>query len=160
MRCGDPGTLGRAILILGLALSLKHSGNQDKRGCIVTEMNGIAQKRNMSTWLQPDKKCFLLSIIKSTSRFLPGCVQEKSWLSSTNLSGDKISAVPHQVKDERNANGCGGPGTVTSQTDLCFPDLIYTVYKITSMQQIQERSPAENIQWPFGYFGISHKSSA
>lgn len=26
-----------------------------------------------------------------------------------------------QVKDDRNANGCVGSGTVTSQIDLCFP---------------------------------------
>lgn len=50
------------------------------------------------------------------------------------------------VKDGRNGNGCA----VTNQTDFCFPGWNYTV--VMPVQQTQERSPAENIQWPFGYF--------
>lgn len=60
-----------------------------------------------------------------------------------------------QVEDDRNGNGCAGTGRVTNQTDLCFPGSNYTV--VMPVQQTQERSPAENIQWPFGYFGISDK---
>ncbi len=39
---GAPGTLGRSILILGIAVSLKHSGILGKVGCTVREMEGAA----------------------------------------------------------------------------------------------------------------------
>lgn len=44
---GAPGTLGRSILILGIAVSLKHSGILGKVGCTVREMDGAASKEKL-----------------------------------------------------------------------------------------------------------------
>ncbi len=41
---GDPGTLGRSILILGIAISLKHCGNPGKVGSTVREMDGSLKR--------------------------------------------------------------------------------------------------------------------
>lgn len=40
-----PGTLGRSILILEIAVSLKHRGIVGKVGCTDREMDGAASKK-------------------------------------------------------------------------------------------------------------------
>lgn len=64
-----------------------------------------------------------------------------------SASAEKIHLAEERagglIKDDRNANGC----VAFCQIDLCSPAGFFFL-----CEYVVERSPAENIQQPFGYY--------